>query len=215
MATGVETKDKAPEKATTASDVLRHPIRVRILGLLNKRDLSPVQFHNLGLVNNLPALRNKPQEAVLSHISYHFRVLAKAGCIEVVETIPRRGSVEHIYRARARAQFDENQWADLEIPEREAISKLMLQSFIAQAEGSMLSGTFDLRPDRWLVWASSNLDKQGWKAMISSLETCWGELEEIRQSSTKRLEESGEEPIPMTLGLFGFESPADPEFPER
>jgi hypothetical protein len=211
MKNGTATK----REATTASEVLRHPIRVRILGMLNKHDMSPVQFHNLGLVDNLPGLKGKTQEAVLSHISYHFRVLAKAGCIEVVETIPRRGSVEHIYRARARAQFDETQWAALELPEREAISKLMLQSFIAQAEGSLLSGTFDLKPDRWLAWLSLKVDERGWKEMISSLETCWAELEEIHQTSSKRLEDSDEEPIPATLGLFGFESPPEPELGER
>lgn len=32
-------------------------------------------------------------------VAYHVRVLKKLGCIELVETLPRRGAVEHIYRA--------------------------------------------------------------------------------------------------------------------
>jgi predicted transcriptional regulator len=32
-------------------------------------------------------------------VAYHVRVLKKLGCIELVETRPRRGAVEHIYRA--------------------------------------------------------------------------------------------------------------------
>jgi predicted transcriptional regulator len=32
-------------------------------------------------------------------VAYHVRVLKKLGCIELVETQPRRGAVEHIYRA--------------------------------------------------------------------------------------------------------------------
>ena len=31
-------------------------------------------------------------------VAYHVRVLRKLGCIELVETQPRRGAVEHIYR---------------------------------------------------------------------------------------------------------------------
>lgn len=32
-------------------------------------------------------------------VAYHVRVLKKLGCIELVETRPRRGAVEHVYRA--------------------------------------------------------------------------------------------------------------------
>ena len=34
-------------------------------------------------------------------VAYHVRVLRKLGCIELVETRPRRGAVEHLYRAAA------------------------------------------------------------------------------------------------------------------
>lgn len=37
-------------------------------------------------------------------VAYHVRVLRKLGCIELVETQPRRGAVEHIYRAVERGQ---------------------------------------------------------------------------------------------------------------
>jgi len=32
-------------------------------------------------------------------VAYHVRVLKRLGCIELAETHPRRGAVEHIYRA--------------------------------------------------------------------------------------------------------------------
>lgn len=32
-------------------------------------------------------------------VAYHVRVLKKLDCIELVETRPQRGAVEHIYRA--------------------------------------------------------------------------------------------------------------------
>jgi predicted transcriptional regulator len=35
----------------------------------------------------------------LRGVAYHVRVLKKLGCIELVGTQPRRGAVEHVYRA--------------------------------------------------------------------------------------------------------------------
>jgi DNA-binding transcriptional ArsR family regulator len=34
----------------------------------------------------------------LRSVAYHVRVLKKLECIELVETLPRRGAVEHVYR---------------------------------------------------------------------------------------------------------------------
>ena len=34
----------------------------------------------------------------LRSVAYHVRVLKKLNCIELVETLPRRGAVEHVYR---------------------------------------------------------------------------------------------------------------------
>ena len=35
-------------------------------------------------------------------VAYHVRVLRELGCIELVETLPRRGAVEHVYRVAER-----------------------------------------------------------------------------------------------------------------
>ena len=51
-----------------ASEALRHPLRVRILEVVNERDISPVQFMNQGLAPSLEI-----SAKTLSSISYHFR----------------------------------------------------------------------------------------------------------------------------------------------
>jgi DNA-binding transcriptional ArsR family regulator len=33
------------------------------------------------------------------NVAYHVRVLKELGCVELVRTVPRRGAVEHVYRA--------------------------------------------------------------------------------------------------------------------
>jgi hypothetical protein len=200
---------------TTASEAMRHPIRVRILEALNTRDtLSPVEFTRKGLARDVPGLKGKSIQAQMSHISYHFRALAKAGCIEVVATRPVRGSEEHFYRACARAHFGTEEWAELSDAERRGISKTMLQGFIAQGEGALLSETFDSRMDRWLAWIPFEVDERGWDELTTAIGACWAEIEQIRHEAGERLADaSGSDAIPVTFGIFGFESPPMGEAP--
>src|ERR1700753_2762814 len=74
---------------STAATVRAHPLRVRILEVLNQCDMSPVEFCREGFA---------PDGMDVSHVAYHFRELAEFGALAVVEQTPRRGSVEHVYR---------------------------------------------------------------------------------------------------------------------
>ncbi len=68
--------------------LLQDPLRRRLLGLYveEKRMRSPKE---------LTVAVNRD----VSNVGYHVRVLADHGAVELVETRPRRGSVEHFYRA--------------------------------------------------------------------------------------------------------------------
>ena len=87
----------------TICTVLKHPLRVRILEVLNEGPRSPSQFVEEGLI---PKEHFTTYQQALSLASYHFRELEKEGCLEVVESIPRRGAIEHVYRGMARIFFD-------------------------------------------------------------------------------------------------------------
>jgi DNA-binding transcriptional ArsR family regulator len=65
---------------------LSNEVRARALELLAERAQSPKTI----------AAELKLD---LRGVAYHVRVLKKLGCIELVETLPRRGAVEHVYRA--------------------------------------------------------------------------------------------------------------------
>ena len=66
---------------------MAHPMRARILAALDGRELSPVELaRDLG--------------ATLGVISYHVRVLADAGVVELARTTARRGAIQHHYRLR-------------------------------------------------------------------------------------------------------------------
>lgn len=65
---------------------LSNGVRARALDLLAERAMSPTAIATeLGLD--------------VRGVAYHVRVLKKLGCAELVETRPRRGAVEHVYRA--------------------------------------------------------------------------------------------------------------------
>ena len=82
---------------------LSHPLRFQALIILSERVASP---------NELAKELNEG----LSQVSYHVKVLKDCECIELVKTEPRRGAVEHYYRATSRAFLSDDEWARL--PER-------------------------------------------------------------------------------------------------
>ena len=66
---------------------MAHPLRGRILAALDGQELSPVELARaLG--------------ASLGVVSYHVRVLADAGAVELARTTARRGAIQHHYRLR-------------------------------------------------------------------------------------------------------------------
>src|SRR5215213_3613261 len=79
---------------------LAHPLRARILQRLGERVASPADLAvELG--------------APLGVVSYHVRVLRDYDCVELVRTEPRRGALQHFYKATARPNLDDDQWRTL------------------------------------------------------------------------------------------------------
>jgi DNA-binding transcriptional ArsR family regulator len=189
---------RAERDRSTAATVLAHPLRVRILEVLNQRDMSPVEFCRDGYA---------PTSMEVSHVAYHFRELAEYGALEVVEQNARRGSVEHVYRGLGRAYFSDLQWSALDHEERVRLSKTMVQGLMARIEGALMSDTFDSRMDRHLTWIAMRLDEQGWSEMTTALAAVFGEIEQIRADAEARLDRDGEEGLPSTCGILGFPSP--------
>jgi hypothetical protein len=189
---------------STAAAVLAHPVRVRVLEILNERDMSPVEFCREGLA---------PAGMDVSHVAYHFRELAEYGCLTVVEENKRRGSIEHVYRGIGRAYFSDMDWSEVSAEDRPRITRTVIQGLLARIEGALMSGTFESREDRHLSWVAMKLDEQGWKEMVTALGAAFGEIEQIRNDAERRLADSGEMPIPSTCAILGFPSPSAPDRP--
>jgi hypothetical protein len=202
-----EVEGKRRETICTA---LKHPLRVRILEVLNEGPRSPSQFVEEGLI---PKEHYTSYQQALSLASYHFRELQKEGCLEVIESIPRRGAVEHVYEGKARVYFNDSEFEGMPRDARRKLSRISLQGLIARADRAIGEDTFDARAERHLTWSPMQLDERGWQEAIAVLAATFSELTQIRHDARDRLAASGEEVVPVTVGMLGFESPPPPPLP--
>ncbi|HEX7279633.1 MAG TPA: winged helix-turn-helix domain-containing protein [Solirubrobacterales bacterium] len=192
--------------------MLKHPLRVRILEVLNEGPRSPSQFVEEGLI---PKEHFTTYQQALSLASYHFRELEKEGCLKVVESIPRRGAVEHVYRGMSpKVYFSDAEFEAMPKATRRKLSRISLQGLIARADRAISTGTFDARSDRHLTWVPMQLDERGWDEVIDALAQTFGELTQIRHDARDRIAASGEEVVPATVAMLGFESPPPPPLKE-
>jgi DNA-binding transcriptional ArsR family regulator len=82
------------------------PRPVSIDQRLAKALSSPLRAEALALISegvDSPKLIAEQLDLDVRNVAYHVRVLKKLGCIELAETRPRRGVVEHAYRLTERA----------------------------------------------------------------------------------------------------------------
>lgn len=180
---------------------LANPWRSRILMELTTRAMSPSQFvEQIG--------------GELTNVSRCFRQLAEWDYIEVVETRRgghRRGGVEHVYRSIQRAFFDTPTWEELPRFLRNDFSGNILATYLAQISEALDAGTFDAEVDRHLSWKGLTLDRQAWEELGARLDEVLDSLPELEAEANRRMAESGEEPIPTTIGLASFRSPRQSE----
>jgi hypothetical protein len=200
----------ARKRGETICGALRHPMRVRILEVLHDGPRSPSQFVAEGLV---PKESFENYNQALSLASYHFRELEKEGCVKVIKSIPRRGALEHVYQGTADVYFNDSEFEELPQCQRQKLSRISIQSVVARADRAIREDTFDARPDRHLTWMPMHLDARGWGEAMAALAACFGELNQIKHDARDRIAVSGEEIIPTTVAMLGFQSPPPPPLP--
>lgn len=171
-----------------------HQVRVQALIILNERVASPNEI-------------SKELGESVGHVSYHIKVLKECECIELVDTAPRRGAMEHYYRATDRAFLDAKEWAALPDSIRPGLSASGLKTVFNDASSALLAGTFDKRVDRHLSWTPMILDEKGWEELKAGLGGMLERVLEIQGSSAERLAEADAQGIPVTVAMMGFEAP--------
>jgi DNA-binding transcriptional ArsR family regulator len=152
---------------------LGHPLRLRLLEeILDQGEASPS-----GLARKLGKS--------LSTISRHVRMLRDLGFVELTRIEPRRGAVEHFYRATQLAVIDDEQWAELPVALRRGLVGQTFRKIFAEAAAAAAVGGFDAREahmDRVPLW----LDARGMRELSAALRSLVQRTEEIQLASDAR-----------------------------
>jgi len=152
---------------------LSHPLRVRILAILEERTASPVQLaEQLG--------------ASLGVVSYHVRTLERLGLIKLVRTNPVRGAVEHHYRANPRPTISDEGWAAAAPVAKQAFLSSFLQQVSAYTNAAAAAGGFD-RADAHFTRTVARLDAKGWSQLAKACEQLLGKIDSIEADAKKRI----------------------------
>jgi DNA-binding transcriptional ArsR family regulator len=173
-----------------------HPLRVRILAALNETEMGPGEF-----------TRRNP-DVDLREASRHFRRLRDLECVELIGRRPGRGR-EQLYRAVRRAMFDFGAWEAVPPDKRRGVTGEALSTFMRRVGQAAEAGTLDRREERWVTWTALKYDEQGWGEFLESLEAAFDRSLQLGVDAPLRMRETDEEPIPVTVGLFYFESPPE------
>jgi DNA-binding transcriptional ArsR family regulator len=190
-------KSKTKKRKGTGVDqrlvkALAHPLRVEILTILNERMASPNEL-------------SKELEEGLSQVSYHVKVLKDFDCIEMVKTEPRRGAVEHYYRATERSFIPDSEWQSLPDSIKPGVSWSAFKMIIDDVVKALKGGSFNARDDVHMSCTPGVVDEQGWDESVELLSETLERVIEIHATSAKRLAKSGEEGIPATAVIMNFE----------
>jgi DNA-binding transcriptional ArsR family regulator len=185
----------SPEGITQQlAKALAHPLRVRILTSLHKGISSP---------NQLSQELGEP----LGNVSYHVKTLLEYDCVELVKTEPRRGAVEHFYRATERAFFSDSDWAKIPASARKGISGVILEAIGTDSTKALVAGSIDAHTDSHLSRTPLIVDKQGWDEITAMLAETLNRAIEIQEQAASRLAEGDAESISTMLGILHFEVP--------
>ena len=152
---------------------LGHPMRVRILALLQERTASPREL-------------SEWLDATLGTVSYHVRALHDLGLLELVRTTQVRGAIAHHYRARERPRISDEAWAAAPPIAKQAAIGATLLTINDYAQASADAGGFE-RDQARLSRAAPKLDAKGWQQAAKACEKLLAELAKVEEAAAARI----------------------------
>jgi len=174
---------------------MSHPLRVRILAMLDERKASPNQLAGwLG--------------ASLGTVAYHVRTLEQLGLIELVDETRVRGAVEHHYRARERPIVTAEGWAQAPPIAKQAAVGSSLDVIADYARASAAAGGFD-RADAQLRRALYRLDAKGFAQLSKACDKLIEQADKIGDAAAERIankDPHADDIVEAGLGLMLFDA---------
>ena len=192
------TRGKTSQKSSVDVGVVKaigHPLRMQLLARLNERVASPVE------------LARELDESV-QLVSYHVRILRDLGFVELVSTTPRRGAIEHHYRAVRRQYFSDQDYASLPANARAAITGTALESLFTHAASAHEAGVFDDDPENHVSTSDFILDKEAYDELSGMMKDLLERAMDLQAQSAKRIQ-GGEDEVRARLSMMLYVSPAN------
>jgi DNA-binding transcriptional ArsR family regulator len=151
---------------------MSHPLRVRILALLDERTASPVELAGwLG--------------ATLGTVAYHVRTLERIGLIELVHQTRVRGAIEHHYRAKERPSVSDEAWAAAPPIAKQAAVSASLETIGAYARAASAAGGFD-HANTHLTRTTMRLDARGVSDLSRACLRLLAQADRIEEAAKER-----------------------------
>jgi DNA-binding transcriptional ArsR family regulator len=171
---------------------LTHPLRVEILRSLEDRVASPSELADeIG--------------APLGNVSYHVRQLHALGLIKLVKKTPRRGAIEHHYKALAQAPISDEAWAGTPGLVKESVVGTSLGQLGKDVNAAAAGGGFK-RAEAQLVREELKLDDKGFQDVAKEFARAQDRVAKIRDDATRRLSKSGDDARAANVVLMLFEA---------
>ncbi len=153
---------------------MSHPLRVRILALLDERPASPVELAGwLG--------------ASLGTTAFHVRTLERMGLVELIRETRVRGAVEHHYRSKERPTVSDEAWAAAPPIAKQAAVSASLATIDAYTQAASAAGGFD-HDDAQLTRSALQLDARGFEDISRACTQILAQVDRIEEAARERIE---------------------------
>jgi len=169
---------------TRMAKALAHPLRARLFHRLAEGVASP---------NELSRELGEP----LGNVSYHVKALLELGCVELVEQVPRRGALEHYYRAIVTGQLTDV----VEVPPlsvRAALSSRVMSDAVSDMAAALKAGTLQTE-GLPAALTRLQLDEQAWSELVGGLRALKERAAELQRETDSR---GGGTPRRLVLAAF-------------
>jgi hypothetical protein len=180
---------------------LGHVVRQHILLAAVQGEVSP---------NGLSKTLNEK----LGQVSYHVKVLRDDcdGMLEETRTEPRRGAVEHYYRASAKTLLPVKAWRRAEKGMRAVIGAGLANDLFHDLAEALTAGKLQ-GPHDHITRTPIVLDAEGEGNVKAIAEWATKEVEDEQRAAAKRMEKADDEggkAVAYTFALLAFEAAREP-----
>jgi DNA-binding transcriptional ArsR family regulator len=168
---------------------LAHPLRVRILWILGERVASPNEMAN-------------ELDEPLGNVSYHVKVLETSDCIEEVRNEPRRGAVEHYFKATPRSSLGSISWESVPPAVRQSLAAASVDTLIPQVVRALEVETLEARDGSHITWQPLSVDERGWSEILDIIRDVDARFKAVAKKSRRRLKDKDGLSVVVISGAF-------------